>query len=477
MTRKANGTKVRGRANGCGTLEKRGGIYRARWVVDGKTFTKSTGTGDRREAEKVLAELTAPTKTANEKERLENLAARLSGIDAEIKRYEDQKPALPLADGFDAYRRYVASPDARRKTRAGTLDDYESQYGRLLRWLAEKHPQATEFRHVSEDMARAFLTDLQAKVSANSYNKHLTLFKRLWKVLGKTARTDGTNPWAAFGNHELDKAIRRELTADELSAIGQYVEGEAARLFAVGVYCGLRLGDACTLEWDAVDFRRGFITVYPSKTTKRDSYGNPITPPVVIPLLAPLRAVLSTVPEGKRTGAICPTFDHDYRRDSAYASRKVQRVFAEAGIETRGGQSKSGKARVAVGYHSLRHTFVSLAAEAGIPLATVQAIVGHTSPAMTRHYLHLSEQAKQREMQAFPAVFAPVAVASLPAPAADVVEAEAVVVPAGGGVELDADTLAAVDTIRREGETRADAIRRAVAMLTKPTARDTRKRP
>ena len=43
--------------------------------------------------------------------------------------------------------------------------------------------------------------------------------------------------------------------------------------------------------------------------------------------------------------------------------------------------------------------------------------------------------------------------------------------------ELDADTLAAVDTIRREGETRADAIRRAVAMLTKPTARDTRKRP
>ena len=90
MTRKANGTKTKGRANGCGTLEKRKGIYLARWVVDGKRFAKSTGTGDRREAEKVLAELTAPTKTANEKERLENMAARLSGIDAEIKRIIDE---------------------------------------------------------------------------------------------------------------------------------------------------------------------------------------------------------------------------------------------------------------------------------------------------------------------------------------------------------------------------------------------------
>lgn len=470
MTRKANGTKAKGRANGCGTLEKRKGIYLARWVVDGKRFAKSTGTGDRREAEKVLAELTAPTKTANEKERLENMAARLSGIDAEIKRFEDQKPALALADGFDAYRAFIASPDAKRKTRDRTLDGYESQYGRLVRWIEAKHPQATEFRQVSEDMARAFLTDLQAKVSANSYNKHLTLFKRMWKVLGKAARTDGANPWAAFGNHEEDKAIRRELTTEELTAIGQQVEGEMARLFAVGVYCGLRMGDACTLTWEAVDFARSRITVYPSKTTKRDSYGNPITPPVVIPLLAPLRAVLSTVPEDQRTGAICPTLDHDYRRDTAYASHKVQRVFAEVGIETNGGQSKGGKARVAVGFHSLRHTFVSLAAEAGIPLATVQAIVGHTSPAMTRHYLHLSELAKQREMQAFPAVFAPVAVASLPAPD-DVLEAEAVIIPAGEAVELDADTLAAVDAVRQEGETRADAIRRAVALLAKqPTA-------
>ena len=42
------------------------------------------------------------------------------------------------------------------------------------------------------------------------------------------------------------------------------------------------------------------------------------------------------------------------------------------------------RAVVEVGFHSLRHTFVSLCRAAGAPLSVVEAIVGHASPAMTR---------------------------------------------------------------------------------------------
>ena len=35
-------------------------IYRARWVKDGKVYTRTTGTSDKREAEKVLADLDHP---------------------------------------------------------------------------------------------------------------------------------------------------------------------------------------------------------------------------------------------------------------------------------------------------------------------------------------------------------------------------------------------------------------------------------
>ena len=43
-------------------------------------------------------------------------------------------------------------------------------------------------------------------------------------------------------------------------------------------------------------------------------------------------------------------------------------------------------------FHSLRHAYVSLHAEAGTPQAMIQANVGHSNPAMTAHYTHVNEE-------------------------------------------------------------------------------------
>ena len=60
--------------------------------------------------------------------------------------------------------------------------------------------------------------------------------------------------------------------------------------------------------------------------------------------------------------------------------------------------------RVDVGFHSLRHTFVSISANAGVPLVVVQAIVGHSNPAMTQHYYHKDENALRSATAAIPDV-------------------------------------------------------------------------
>jgi integrase len=44
-------------------------------------------------------------------------------------------------------------------------------------------------------------------------------------------------------------------------------------------------------------------------------------------------------------------------------------------------------------FHDLRHTYVTRAAEAGVPLPVIQAQVGHLSAAMTAHYTHISAAA------------------------------------------------------------------------------------
>ena len=56
------------------------------------------------------------------------------------------------------------------------------------------------------------------------------------------------------------------------------------------------------------------------------------------------------------------------------------------------------------GFHSLRHTFVSLSANAGVPLHIVQSIVGHESNAMTRHYFHENVAALQQAVEAIPSI-------------------------------------------------------------------------
>ena len=47
-------------------------------------------------------------------------------------------------------------------------------------------------------------------------------------------------------------------------------------------------------------------------------------------------------------------------------------------------------------FHDLRHTFASRAAMSGVDLYTLQALMRHRSPQMTRRYAHLSA-AHQRE--------------------------------------------------------------------------------
>ena len=74
-----------------------------------------------------------------------------------------------------------------------------------------------------------------------------------------------------------------------------------------------------------------------------------------------------------------------------YLNRKWQldaglrRIFKAANITMSIRMDGRCRKTVIASFHSLRHTFVSLSANAGVPLPVVQSIVGHCSTTMTRH--------------------------------------------------------------------------------------------
>ncbi len=57
-----------------------------------------------------------------------------------------------------------------------------------------------------------------------------------------------------------------------------------------------------------------------------------------------------------------------------------------------------------VGFHSLRHSFVSLCAANRVPQVAIMELVGHGSPAMTALYSHAGDEQKLKAITALPTV-------------------------------------------------------------------------
>jgi hypothetical protein len=117
--------------------------------------------------------------------------------------------------------------------------------------------------------------------------------------------------------------------------------------------------------------------------------------------------MLSETPDGDRTEYVLPETSALYAKDPQALSRMIQDHFTACGVRTvkpGTGEGTDKWAVAEVGFHSLRHTFVSLCRQSNAPLSVVEAIVGHSNPAMTRHSAHVSELAAASAVHALPAI-------------------------------------------------------------------------
>ena len=375
-------------------LFKRGNVWWIQAMRKGERIKQTTGESDIEKARVIRDEVLNPLNLRNEKKRAEAVLAKVEGIDRQLAKIENELPSLGILAAWTAYRNAPNRPDSGQRT----MEGYESQFDRFLLWMKTNHPTVTELRGVTEEIAFQFAGEIGRKLTPNSFNKYLVLFRRIWKVLHKTARLN-CNPWEHLDNKLLATHSRRELTIDELTSVCTAVSGEMRILFAIGLYCGLRLGDAVLLKWSSIDLKRRLMMIVPAKTARR-SNGKVLR----IPLHGSLYAMLAETPEEARRVYVMPELAKLYERDDTALVKRISKVFKECNIETRCKVAGYSRLGVDVGFHSLRHSFVSLSANAGSSLAAVQAVVGHSNPAMTRHYLHADQNVVKKAVYALPDV-------------------------------------------------------------------------
>lgn len=404
------------RKKGDGSIANRGGVLYLRFwrdvrADDGSLVRKGVWestrlklTGNKKndlklynQAEAMLKQRTASVALGDEAKTIRKWIGDLNAVEAEKEQIDRDRPSILLADTWSAFEK---SPRRSRRSGADTLAQYKSELSRFVTWSKKAYPEVKEMRQVTRKVADSFATAIGRTLSANRYNKYIDTLKRIWRVLGSDALCD-VNPWADILHKEKDEMSRRVITLDEFKRILSIAPDDMRVLFLIGWFTGMRLGDAVNLDWESIDLDRRSISYEPRKTKKHTRGLR-----TLVYFGDDLAAVFHRIGGdcGNRRGLVLPKLADHYRRNAPQFSRRIRVLLERSGIQTRDRSRKGERARIAVGFHSLRHTYVSNQLNNGTPLSLVQAQVGHSNPEMTSHYFHADDRALQRAAMAIPSI-------------------------------------------------------------------------
>lgn len=351
-----------------GLIQQASGLFLAKWAYGGKTYVRSTQTHDKEQALKKLDEFVKPFLERDQIDVLENLQAKVRGIQVRQQNEErKQYSGTTFKDLFDTYTEVVKS-----KTSSNTERCYRSYIRRFQIWLTENHKQVETIGDVTREMTVAYFKHVETTRSNLTYNVYLAALKQMFMALHQDPAVWEFKYKPTTVVHE-----RRALTTEEVKKLMNYVanDSEMSLLFHIGVYTGLRLSDCCMIRWKHIDLKRKMISLLPIKTAR-------LGKTIHIPLHPKLFSMLkkrSTI-KHQAEDYVSASNAHMYTR--RYMTLHVQKIFQAVGVNN----GKNG-----LSFHTLRHTFVSVCANNGVPMPIVQAIVGHGCEEMTKRYYHLNE--------------------------------------------------------------------------------------
>lgn len=174
------------------------------------------------------------------------------------------------------------------------------------------------------------------------------------------------------------RVLSREEAARLLEALKGYRHGLAVRMLLL---TGMRVGELLGLRWSDVDFTKGTVTVRRAADVRARKLKQEPKTPAAYRTLALDPETLRMLEEHRRAAAkakVSPlrkgevlVFENEGR---PLSGNSVRRTLLRA-------LKKAGLPRMRP--HDLRHSAGSILLDAGVPLATVSAFLGHSSPAVT----------------------------------------------------------------------------------------------
>ena len=279
-----------------------------------------------------------------------------------------------------------------KKKSIPTLAEYAKSYLELYKgakentFVMKKRAVGVLVRYLGEhplDKITPFIAEkyrIQRKeqdgVGESSLNSDIAILSHIYT----TAISDGIldlNPCLKVKRLKVSQCKDRVLSGDEIAAILDMPEAKDRLMILTALFTGMRLNEVLSLTWADVDFGKGIIHVFQSKSGKAFD----------VPLSDCLRTALEafrTHPAGSR---VFEAREINRKVVLTY-SKHFSGLFKDMGIP-------------GFTFHNLRHTFASLMqSDLGIGAVTVMGMTGHSSLGMLQKYSHTGLAAKQTAIQA-----------------------------------------------------------------------------
>jgi integrase len=252
--------------------------------------------------------------------------------------------------------------------------------------VEEHNPSVTDIADINDEVASDWLdSEWKSRISASTYNDRRGSMLTITKALMRPYRLL-SNPWMGAERKKLagKQQQRLPLSREHVQTLlEKEMEQDVRALMLLALCAGMRLKDAALLQWSSVG--GCFISYSPAKTK------NTSAAKVQVPMLPWLAQELEDLPKDEDSEYVVPRLAAWYKRNSTGISRMLVRELHK--ITGRSIQSAEGKGKVArseYGFHSLRHTFCTEAARAGVPATMLAAMAGDTISTIDKFYVKIN---------------------------------------------------------------------------------------
>jgi len=377
-----------------------GGTYYYRYQVNGKRQVLSLKTKNANQAIDAAKKMIPIIKGTT----ADIIAAHVQNARGMLQ----EEKNLPLCAAWAIYEK---SPERATPATVSEALAYQSTFHEFVDWTGKP---SSNLRDISVSTAENFSRHMKTlKISVSTHNRKIKRIRKVFHVLREY--WDGANPFQtatllrkereeheqdihrlAF-SREQEQQLREVLDDDRYKVMHK---PEIRVIYYLGMFTGQRMKDCVLLRWNKIDFDRRRIWVKQFKTGKE----------VTIPLAPQLKSALegALAWRGDHSDYVCPNVALRYNQVNSVGKNvgnnlvniDVLRVIRWIGLEP-SIKSPGREKRVTVyGFHSLRHSFASYCAAAGVPPATVQSILGADSDIIRKYYTHVGDEEQQRAIAA-----------------------------------------------------------------------------